>query len=288
MRHRSFPPRRWRLGLLCALALIGICLTPAAMSQIAEPAETVDPLEHHHMHMGGAHIMNFALGEETCAPEYTYTAGPAGPDHWPGLCRTGNMQAPIDIRDAQKLPLGGLLKISYQPVSLDVINDCNHYRLLVRFPDNEWLKIGKKPYLLSELHFRTPGENAVNGRRPRMSVQLVHLDPESTIAIIEVPVVPGRENPAMKAVLAHVPGPGKEIKVSDVQINAQDFLPQDRSFYRVPGSLTTPICNEVVTWYVMRHPIAFSEAQITAYTRAYPDTARPLQPSHGRPVAESD
>ena len=277
--------------MLCrtsAAAVLCICITPAAVSQIAEPRETAaEAVEHHHMH-AGAHFMNFPLGEQSCAPEYTYTAGPSSPAHWPGLCRTGNMQAPIDIRAAQTLPIGKLLSFSYQPTALDVINDCNHYRLLVRFPDNEWLKVGKKPYFLSELHFRAPGENAVNGRRPRMSVQLVHLDPESTIAIVEVPVVAGRENPAMKAVLAHVPEPGKEIKASEVQINVQDFLPDDRSFYRVPGSLTTPGCNEGVTWYVMKHPIELSEAQIDAYTRRYHDTARPLQPSHDRPVAQSD
>jgi carbonic anhydrase len=197
------------------------------------------------------------------------------------------MQAPIDIRDAEKLPLGGLLKFSYQRVPLDVINDCNRYRLLVRFPDNEWLRIGKKPYFLSEVHFRLPGESAVNGQRPRMSVELVHLDPETTIAIVEVPVVAGKENPAMKALLEQVPAPGKERKVPEVQIDASDFLPRDRSFYRVPGSLTVPICNEDVTWYVMKHPIEFSEAQIGAYGKYYHDTARPLQPANGRPVADS-
>jgi carbonic anhydrase len=168
-----------------------------------------------------------------------------------------------------------------------VINNCNQYRILVRFPDNKWLRIGRKPYFLSELHFRVPGENAVNGKRPRMSVQLVHLSPETVIAIVEVPVVAGKENPAMKALLEHVPAPGKESKVDGVQINPTDFLPADHTFYRVPGSLTVPICNEGVTWYVMKNPIEFSEAQIAAYLKHYHDTARPLQPANGRPMAES-
>jgi carbonic anhydrase len=271
------------LAIGCCFALFGTA--PVALSQIAEPPEPA-PNAHQHMHMG-PHFMNFPMGEETCAPPYTYTAGPTGPEHWLGLCRTGKMQGPIDIRDAEKLPLGSLLKFSYQPAPLDVINDCNRYRLLVRFPDNEWFRVGKKPYFLSELHFRQPGENAINGKRPRMSVELVHLDPESTIAIVEVPVVAGKENPAMKALLAHAPPPGKESKVPDVQIDATDFLPRDRSFYRVPGSLTHPICNEGVTWYVMKHPIELSEAQIAAYEKHYHDTARPLQPANGRMVADS-
>jgi carbonic anhydrase len=282
MHERSLESLRRLLSIGCGLALLG--LAPLAMSQIAEPPEK--PGDHAHMH-GGPHFMNFPMGEETCAPQYTYTAGPEGPEHWPGLCRTGRMQTPVDIRTSEKLPIGGMLQFGYQPVSLDVINDCNSYRLMVRFPDNEWLRVGKKPYFLSELHFRVPGENAINGVRPRMSVQLVHLDPESTIAIVEVPVVAGRENPSMKALLAHVPEPGREIRAPDVQIDARDFLPKDRSFYRLPGSLNTPICNEGVTWYVMKHPIELSQAQIDTYTRYYHDTARPLQASHGRPVADS-
>jgi carbonic anhydrase len=120
-----------------------------------------------------------------------------------------------------------------------------------------------------------------------MSIQLVHLSPESKFLIIEVPVVAGKENAATKVLLEHVPGRGKENKVAGAKINAANFLPADRSFYRFPGSLTIPICNEGVMWYVMKHPVEFSEAQITAYMTYYHDTARPLQPLNGRPVAES-
>ena len=78
--------------------------------------------------------MNFSMGWEKCAPTYTYDDGPAGPDQWSGVCRTGNMQSPVNIRDPEQLPIGGLLKFSYAPVDLDEINDCNAYRILVRFP----------------------------------------------------------------------------------------------------------------------------------------------------------
>jgi len=196
------------------------------------------------------------------------------------------MQGPIDIQHAEKLPINNFRFLN-QPVDLDVINDCNKYRILIRFPDNDWLRVGKTPYFLSELHFREPGENAISGKRPRMSIQLVYLSPESRFLIIEVPVVAGKENPAMKAVLEHVPAPGKELKPAGVKINLTDFLPSDRSFYRFPASLTTPICNEGVMWYVMKNPIEFSEKQIAKYARYYHDNARPLQPLNDRPIAES-
>ena len=65
-----------------------------------------------------------------------------------------------------------------------------------------------------------------------------------------------------------------------------DLLPVNRTFYRYPGSLTTPICNEVVTLYVMKTPIELSEVQIAEYIKHYHNTARPLQPFNGRPVSE--
>jgi len=257
---------------------------PVGDCQIAQQPEKVEPAqhgqhgqEHHHLHM--------AVGEEKCEPKFTYEEGPYGPSHWPGPCNTGKMQAPIDIQSAKKLPIYDL-KFNYQPADLDIVNDCNRYRILVKFPDNYWLTVGKKPYFLTELHFREPGENAVSGKRPRMSIQLVHFSPEGVFLVIEVPVVSGKENPIIKTLWEHIPVPGKEIKAEGVKINPMDLLPADRSFYRFPGSLTTPICNEVVAWYVMKNAIELSEVQITEYTKHYHNTARPLQPLNDRPVSE--
>jgi carbonic anhydrase len=279
------PPTR-----LAALAvLVGLCLlaggsSAPAFSQVMEhmdklePGQHADHGEHHHLHL--------PLGEGKCAPQFTYTQGPLGPSSWGTLCKLGKMQAPIDISTSQKLPVDGL-KIAYQPSALDIVNDCNQYRVLLKFPDNYWLTVGKKPYDLAEIHFRVPGENAVNGKRPRMSIQFVHFSPEGVFLVIEVPVVAGKENPAIKTLWQHIPAPGKETRVDGTQINPADLLPSDRSFYRFPGSLTTPDCNEVVNWYLMKNPVELSESQIQEYSRHYHDTARPLQPLNGRPVVES-
>jgi carbonic anhydrase len=275
------------LGTFCVLFFLVFSLAVrTGACQIAEPAEPAPQQSMQNMHGMHGHHMNVPMGEETCAPKYTYDDGPSGPSHWQGLCNTGKLQAPIDIEHAEKLPIQKL-RFLYQPADLDLINDCNQYRILARFPDNDWLTVGKTPYFFSELHFRAPGENAIDGKRPRMSVQLVHLSPESKFLIVEVPVVAGKENPAMKTLLQHVPAPGKENKLDGVKIDPTDFLPADRTVFRFTGSLTTPICNQETLWYVMKNSIEFSEAQIAEYTKYYRDTARPLQPLNGRQIAES-
>jgi carbonic anhydrase len=298
---------RNRLAGMClpafSVLIFSIFVAPPARCQVLEAPEKVQPeqqRQHHghkdmsesseeaqpgHQQHQAHHMLHMTVGAQKCEPTFTYGEGPHGPGQWPGLCTTGKMQAPIDIEHAEKLHID-TPKLKYEPVDLDIVNDCNRYRILVKFPDNYWLTLGKKPYNLTELHFREPGENAVNGKRPRMSIQLVHFSPEGVFLVIEVPVVAGKENPVIKTLWSHIPAPGKENKVKGVKINAADLLPADRSFYRFPGSLTTPICTEVATWIVMKNPIELSEAQIEEYAKHYHDNARPLQPLNGRPVSE--
>lgn len=256
--------------------------------QAAEPPEQADQHQHH---AGHGMDMNLPSGASTkCEPRFTYEDGLRGPSHWEGVCNTGHMQTPIDITKAEKVPIPPLppLEFSYKPAELDVVNDCNQYLLKARFPDNLWLKVARKPYRLSEIDFHAPSENAVNGKRWPMSIQFVHLSPESTFLIIEVPIIVGKENPVIEKLWEHIPAAGKENVVAGVKVNPMDLLPADHSFYRFPGSLTTPVCNEGVKWFLLKHPIEMSEAQIAKYKAYYHDTARPLQPLNNRPVVESN
>jgi len=234
--------------------------------------------------------MNLPSGvTDKCEPQFTYSDGPTGPNHWPGVCSTGHMQSPIDITKADKVPIPPLapLQFNYQPVDLDMVNACNQYVIKVRFPQNRWFKYNRKPYRLSEITFHEPSEVAVNGKRSPMSLQLVHLSPEATILIIEVPIVVGKENPVIKTLWEHIPEKGKEIKATGVKINPMDLLPSDHGYYSFRGSLSDPICNEGVTWFRMKSPIQMSEEQIAQYRKYYHNTARPLQAVNDRPIVES-
>lgn len=268
-------------SVLCFLISVPVTAT----GQAAQPAEK--PAEHQHMH---GMDMNTPSGvTDKCGPAFTYDDGPQGPSHWQGLCNTGHSQSPVDITKTEKMtipPLAPLL-MSYQPADLDIVNACNQYLVKVRFPQNQWLKVARKPYRLSEITFHEPGETAVNGKRPPMSLQLVHLSPELSFLIIEVPVVAGKENPVVKTLWEHIPAGGKEAKIEEVKINAMDLLPADHGFYFYRGSLTNPICNEGVSWYVMKSPIEMSQAQIDQYRKYYHNSARPLQSLGQRPVVES-
>lgn len=50
----------------------------------------------------------------------------------------------------------------------------------------------------------------------------------------------------------------------DARHPLRTFLPRNLdSFYRYSGSLTTPTCNEVVTWTVFANAIPISEKQVS-------------------------
>ncbi len=64
------------------------------------------------------------------------------------------------------------------------------------------------------------------------------------------------------------------------------MLPQDRTTYRYPGSLTTPPCTEGVAWLLMTEPLEVSADQLAAYTQIYEGNNRPVQPLNDREVVE--
>lgn len=45
----------------------------------------------------------------------------------------------------------------------------------------------------------------------------------------------------------------EEIAVTGIKYT--DLLPQNRDYYHYEGSLTTPLCNETVQWFVLKNPI---------------------------------
>jgi carbonic anhydrase len=72
-----------------------------------------------------------------------------------------------------------------------------------------------------------------------------------------------------------------------IRINVAGLLPADRGYYTFPGSLTTPPCTENVTWFVLKHPVTVSAAEIEQFSKLYQHDTRPTQPLYDRVVLES-
>merc|ERR1711971_390543 len=104
-----------------------------------------------------------------------------------------------------------------------------------------------------------------------------------------------RDNPALAPLLSSLGSvslagsPSAEFSSS---VSLASLLPKDTSaFYRYSGSLTTPGCNEVVTWTLLHHPVGVSEFQLAGLRalldgdgNTMGDNFRAVQPLYGRKV----
>ena len=79
----------------------------------------------------------------------------------------------------------------------------------------------------------------------------------------------------------------------EIELFLKDFLDQveNSDYFSYQGSLTTPGCNEVVSWMVMEDPILITEAQLsslraltTEHGEFLVDNFRPVQPLNDRTI----
>jgi len=218
----------------------------------------------------------------------------------------GSSQSPIDI--LTRKTVSGDAKINFEYASKAVSSTNNGHAVTVS-PKSRAIEIAGKKYTLAQFHFHTLSEHTVNGQHYDMEMHLVHADDawlagdtaNGKLAVIGVFIERGAENLTLENIFKHLPhfdhatGTGETISAE----TASDFyslLPSGRNsgdVYSYSGSLTTPTCNEVVSWYVLAKPIQMSEEQIEAYRALYEnesdhskyDTNRPVQPLNGRTVS---
>jgi carbonic anhydrase len=148
--------------------------------------------------------------------------------------------------------------------------------------------VGEKKYALRQFHFHRPSEEKINGRSFDMTVHLVHMDENGKLAVVAVLLQEGSDNALVRELWTDLPREKEKEELFDkVQIDISQILPSDRSYYTFSGSLTTPPCSEDVTWFVLKHSVTISAAEINQFSQLYRNDARPSQPLNDRVVLES-
>ena len=215
-------------------------------------------------------------------------SGATGPAKWGtlekdfALCKTGTVQSPINIPDAdvRKGDLPSLL-FNYKPSPLRIVD--NDHTIQVNYAPGSFVTVSGKQYELVRLEFHKPSEMKVNGKDHDMAVHLVHKDKDGKLAVVAVFIDPGKENALIKTLWSNLPqAKDKENVVEAAKISAVELLPPEKGYYSFPGSLTTPPCTENVAWFVLKTPIQLSADQIARFAKLYPMNARPVQPLNER------
>jgi carbonic anhydrase len=224
----------------------------------------------------------------------------------PGLPQHAQ-QSPVNIHNVYHANLHDL-GFSYPTLSYEIEN--NGHSLEVKYasnasPPNQFHVGHHTTYTLDNIHFHSDSEHTRNGTRAKMEIHFVHKTP--ALAVVAVLVDIGAHNPALAQIInPNVSGllGTSGSKLTTLRFNAASLLPPEhayhgddddshmyRPYYTYHGSLTTPECDEGVTWYVMKDHITMSQAQ---YDQLRTDVAvmngnyRNTQPLNGRHVQFHD
>jgi carbonic anhydrase len=219
--------------------------------------------------------------------------GKIGPAYWDCLadgyvlCGSGKQQAPIDITKSIKAELPPL-EFNYNPIPLIIKN--NGQTIQITADKAGSLKIGDNAYQLLQFHSHTPSEESINGRQADMVIHLVHQNIQGQLAVVAILLNVGNTpNPLIETLrTVGLPKiPGKPLQHA-TQIDINQLLPKDKSYYTFEGSLTTPPCTEGVKWVILKQQQSISAEQLALYHALHPENARPLQPLNDRQVFSSD
>jgi len=233
-----------------------------------------------------------AFGAVLAAQEHPHWGygGKAGPDHWAdleadyGQCRLGHEQSPIDIRSARKADLAPI-SFAYADGPAEIAN--NGHSVQVTPSAGGAITVGGVEYALIQFHFHAPSEEKIEGKAHAMVAHFVHKSADDTLAVVAVLLDAGRENGAWRPIFDNLPGQADETRLIPGGVDPGRLLPEARGYYAFMGSLTTPPCSEGVRWFVMKHPVSISQAQLASFRKLYPHNARPTQPINGRAIEES-
>jgi carbonic anhydrase len=218
-------------------------------------------------------------------------SGHEDPSHWGELddsyhvCADGRNQSPIDIHDALKTTLPPL-DIHYTIGGFDEIN--NGHTIQMQYAEGSWITLQNKDYQLKQFHFHAPSENTIEGQQFPMEAHFVHVADDGAIAVLAVMFEEGAANAALdEEAWRALPKHAGDHHAMAHLFQANDLLPEDRSYYRFNGSLTTPPCTEGVTWMVLKQPVALSKEQIAAFETVMGEpNNRPVQPLNARVVLQ--
>jgi len=172
--------------------------------------------------------------------------------------------------------------------------------------------VGDDEYKLLQFHFHwgstndRGSEHTINGISYPMEVHLVHINkkyigdvataltkPDGLAVIGIMFVVGGRKFRQLDPIVAAAEGLHDDSSAEiDATVSLQKWLNEvGPGYYTYEGSLTTPTCNQVVTWVVMEKAIEISEKQLDAFRGLYykddspmVDNFRPPQPLNARIV----
>jgi len=231
-----------------------------------------------------------AVTQQSGAP-WSYE-GKQGPLNWGRLdpayraCSAGKQQSPIDIRGAHMNKSLQPIEFHYVSGVMTLVN--TGHTVQVTPARGGYIIAGGVRYDLQTFEFHHPGEEAVKGKLPDMSVQLIHKSSDGKVAIVAIHLNEGNANALLAELWPHLPKtPGANDKLEE-SMSPAGLLPAERGYWTYEGSLTSPPCTEGVRWFVFQQQVELSRDQLRSFAALYKVNSRLLQSTRGRKIEASE
>jgi carbonic anhydrase len=233
------------------------------------------------------------VGTNAQQPGATWSyQGKEGPLNWGRLdpaykaCGSGKEQSPIDIHGARLNKSLPPIEFHYVSGLMTLLN--NGHTVQVTAPAGSYIIVGGVRYDLVQFHFHHPGEEAVKGKLPDMSLHLVHKSADGKFAVVAVRLNEGNPNAVLAALWEHLPKTtGATDKLTE-SMSPAGLLPSDRGYWTYEGSLTAPPCTEGVRWFIFEQEVEISRDQLKSFGYLYKVNSRLLQAPHGRKIEANE
>ncbi|KAM4078397.1 hypothetical protein ACB094_09G034400 [Castanea mollissima] len=232
-------------------------------------------------------------------PEFNYIEGsPRGPERWGELrpewatCKNGRFQSPIDIlnKDVQVNINPGDLRLNYKASNANLTNT-GPYVEVEWVGDAGSIQINGKQYSLRQLHWHSPSEHLINGKRYDLELHVVHVNTSNQVSVVraqfyQIGAPDSFLSKFTRELITLVNNRGdRPIGVIDPRKTNTDTF----KYYRYNGSLTAPPCDEGVTWIVNAKINTVSRKQVQLLREANfdyrgMDNARPVQALNDRKI----
>ncbi|KAH8272635.1 hypothetical protein KR044_002497, partial [Drosophila immigrans] len=244
---------------------------------------------------------------------------------WEGTCATGRRQTPIrlSVDSSLIMPLPRIFFGNYDVRLNRPLTLVNKGYTDMAIPET---RNGQKPFITGGLlkgqyiaegvhfHWGSPtsrgAEHLINNRRFDIEMHIVHrntryndiseaLNYPDGVAVLGIMLkivrTPDRIYPGLRKVFAKLPNVVEYH--AEAELSGSITLGQllgdlnSRDFYTYKGSLTTPDCNEAVTWTVFSQPIQIPYSEAVKFWQLLDSNGNPiennyriLQPRNSRPV----
>ncbi|KAH9524203.1 Carbonic anhydrase 14 [Bulinus truncatus] len=263
-------------------------------------------------------ILHLLLNLAAQAAEWTYT-GATGADHWPELFETcaQSHQSPINIYEGditidKQLPP---FTFSNYDTPVDLVLSNNGHSAVIALGGSVPVTVSGgglvDTYRAVQFHFHwgatsaDGSEHFISSTAYPMEAHIVHYNTKYTdigaamaypdgLSVLgfmfELSDTNNTNYNEIVRNLASVVASGSTVYLTPASLKS--FLPPAFSnFYRYPGSLTTPACDESVTWTVFKETVKISEKQLAAFrtlidshTEELLENHRSVQPLNDRIV----